>query len=81
MINNDLLCDMLKSSLNEIQKVGYSNGLVTFPIPQDDEFKKDFFDTLDHMIYNSLIHSLEILDSEVSFKITSKGIKVAHDIF
>lgn len=81
MINNDLLCDMLKSSLNEIQKVEYSNGLVTFPIPQDDEFKKDFFDTLDHMIYNSLIHSLEILDSEVRFKITSKGIKVAHDIF
>lgn len=81
MINNDLLCDMLKSSLNEIQKVEYSNGLVTFPIPQDDEFKKDFFDTLDHMIDNSLISSLEVLESEVSFKITSDGIKVAHDIY
>lgn len=81
MINNDLLCDLLKSSLNEFQKVEYSNGLVTFPIPQDNELKKDFFDTLDHMIDNSLINSLEILDDKISFKITPKGIKVAQNIY
>lgn len=81
MINNDLLCDLLKSSLSEFQKAEYSNGLVTFPIPQDNELRKDFFDTLDHMIDNSLINSLEILESEVSFKITPKGIKVAQDIY
>lgn len=81
MINNDLLCDLLKSSLNEFQKVEYLNGLVTFPIPQDNELKKDFFDTLDHMIDNSLINSLEILDDKISFKITPKGIKVARDIY
>lgn len=75
MINNDLLCDFLKLSLEK------SPSLVTFPIPQDEELKKDFFDTVDHMTYNSLINSLEILDDKISFKITPKGIKVAHDIF
>lgn len=75
MVNNDLVSDFLKTSLEN------SPGLVTFPIPQDEEFKKDFFDTLDYMIDNSLISSLEVLESEVSFKITSDGIKVAHDIY
>lgn len=75
MVNNDLVSDILKTSLEN------SPSLITFPIPQDDEFKKDFFDTLDYMIDNSLISSLEVLESEVSFKITSDGIKVAHDIY
>lgn len=75
MVNNDLVSDFLKTSLEIFP------GLVTFPIPQDEEFKKDFFDTLDYMLENSLISSLEILESEVSFKITSDGIKVAHDIY
>ncbi len=75
MVNNDLVSDFLKTSLEN------SSGLVTFPIPQDDEFKKDFFDTLDYVLENSLITSLEILESEVSFKITSKGIKVTQNIY
>lgn len=75
MINNDLVSDFLKTSLEN------SPSLVTFPIPQDDEFKKDFFDTLDYVLENSLITSLEILESEVSFKITSKGIKVTQNIY
>ena len=75
MVNNDLVSDILKTSLEN------SPGLVTFPIPQDEEFKKDFFDTLDYMIDNSLISSLEVLESEVSFKITSKGKEVVHDIY
>lgn len=75
MVNNDLVSDFLKTSLEN------SPGLVTFPIPQDDEFKKDFFDTLDYMIDNSLISSLEVLENKISFKITSKGIKVVHDMY
>ena len=75
MVNNDLLYDFLKSSLEN------SPGLVIFPIPQDEEFKKDFFDTLDYMIDNSLISSLEVLDNKISFKITSKGKEVVHDIY
>lgn len=75
MVNNDLVSDFLKTSLEN------STGLVTFPIPQDEEFKKDFFDTLDYMIDNSLISSLEVLDNKISFKITSKGKEVVHDIY
>lgn len=75
MINNDLLCDILKTALEN------SHSLVTFPIPQDQEFKKDFFDTLDYMLENSLISSLEVLENKISFKITSDGIKVTHDIY
>lgn len=75
MVNNALVSDFLKTSLEN------SPSLVTFPIPQDKEFKKDFFDTLDYMIDNSLISSLEVLESEVSFKITSDGIKVTHNIY
>lgn len=75
MVNNDLVSDFLKTSLEN------SPGLVTFPIPQDEEFKKDFFDTLDYMIDSSLISSLEVLENKISFKITSDGIKVTHDIY
>lgn len=75
MVNNDLLCDILKTALEN------PPSLVTFPIPRDKEFKKDFFDTLDYMIDNSLISSLEVLENKISFKITSDGIKVAHDIY
>lgn len=75
MVNNDLVSDFLKISLEN------SPGLVTFPIPQDEEFKKDFFDTLDYMIDNSLISSLEVLENKISFKITSKGIKVTQNIY
>ena len=75
MINNDLLCDILKTALEN------SHSLVTFPIPQDQEFKKDFFDTLDYMLENSLITSFDILDDKISFKITPKGIKVSDDIY
>lgn len=75
MINNDLLCDILKAALDN------SHSLVTFPIPRDDEFKKDFFDTLDHMLENSLITSFDVLENKVVLKITPEGIKVANDIY
>lgn len=75
MVNNNLVSDFLKTSLEN------SPSLVTFPIPQDEELKKDFFDTLDYMVDNSLINSLKILESEVSFKITPDGIQVAHNIY
>lgn len=75
MVNNDLVSDFLKTSSEN------SPGLVTFPIPQDEEFKKNFFDTLDYMVDNFLITSFEILEPEVRFKITSKGIKVTQNIY